>query len=84
MKLNKSTTVLLNVVLILLVAIMLKNLLSFPKTLFAGGSPQYKVVKDLSNNPETRLEKTLNNMAKEGWRFHSLYPTSTWLLVFEK
>jgi len=68
MKLNKSTTVLLNVVLILLVAILFKNLLSFPKSLHAQDSVRYQVFFYHSVvNPLTLL----NDMAKQGWHYHS-------------
>jgi hypothetical protein len=67
MKLNKSTTVLLNVVLILVVAILVKNLFSIPKPLYGGNAVQYRTVEfdDIYANPSAML----NEAAKQGWRF---------------
>lgn len=67
MKLNKSTTVLLNVVLILLVAILLKNLLSSPKPLYGGAAVQYKTVAFYGGSDPAPV---LNEAAKQGWRYY--------------
>jgi len=85
MKFSKLTTVLLNVVLILFIAILFKNLLSSPKTLAAGVSVQYTVIKEEGSFAGDRmksLEFQLNEMAKQGWRLHSIDGRS-WL-IFEK
>ena len=72
MKLNKSTTILLNLVLVLVVAILFKSL--FPtKALYAADNPRligqfdhYKVV----SPREGYLQYQLNEMVKEGWTFY--------------
>ena len=99
MKLGKSTTILLNAVLILLVAILLKSLITIPKNLYAQSNITYKIIyyedeiglaamKEGTVSWEkrhTRFEEPLNKLAEEGWRFHSDIKMSGYtLLVFER
>jgi Domain of unknown function (DUF4177) len=84
MKFNKSTTVLLNVVLILLVVILVKTLLSAPKPLYGGAAVQYKTVVCVPSEDQVDV---LNEMAKQGWRYHSQIAyggNHSCFLVFEK
>ncbi len=99
MKLNKSTTILLNAVLILLVFILMKSLIAIPKDLYAEGSHKYKVIyyedeislaamKEGAVTWEERLTKfetPINQVAEKGWKFHSDIKMSGYtLLVFER
>ena len=77
MRLTKSTTILLNVVLVLLALLLIKSLITLPKNLYANNSFEYSVT-TLSIGPSSRDEQNqafsdlLNNKAKEGWKFHSV------------
>lgn len=73
MKLNKSTTILLNIVLILFIALLVKFLIVVPKDVYAKANVEYKVVN--WSGERTRKEQAqgheawLNSLAKEGWKF---------------
>lgn len=99
MKFSKSTTILLNAVFILLIVILLKSLITIPKDLYAQGNYKYKVIyyedeiglaamKEGTVSWEkrhTRFEAPINQLAEEGWRFHSDIKMSGYtLLVFER
>ena len=99
MKLSKSTTILLNAVLFLLIVILLKSLITIPKDLYAQDSYKYKVIyyedeiglaamKEGAVSWEerhTRFEEPINKLAEQGWRFHSDIKMSGYtLLVFER
>ena len=69
MKLSKSTTILLNVVLVLLIVFLFKSLIAIPKSVYANPGYSYKL-HDLAagENPEI----IINQYAKQGWRLHSV------------
>ena len=74
MRLTKSTTILLNVVLVLMALLLLKSLITLPNELYANNSVEYSV----KINPykdwvsvSTSLTKFFNEQAKEGWKYHS-------------
>jgi hypothetical protein len=65
MKLQRSTTVLINVVLILIIVMLAKSIVGVPKNVYAATPTEYKVVRtDVS-----QTEKILTDSTKEGWRF---------------
>ena len=73
---QKSTRLLLNLVLILLVLILMKSLLSLPRHLYAAQDAEYKVVKYSKNEfvwNEEGLSRFLNVNTKQGWRYHSMH-----------
>jgi hypothetical protein len=91
MKHTKLTTVLLNVALILVVAILFKSLLSFPKPLSAGVSVQampagvpgkYVTVLVTGSDPEMALNKA----ARNDLQFVGIFPngTSSAYLIFTR
>lgn len=71
MKLNKSTTILLNAVLLLVMAFLLKAIVSTPPQLHAAANAEYLVVQDTARNDSAELQKILNGYASQGWKFHS-------------
>ncbi|MDH5466596.1 MAG: hypothetical protein OEY25_04185 [Candidatus Aminicenantes bacterium] len=99
MKFDKSTKILINLILVLLVVFLLKSITAVPKKLYAQGHYQYKIVhyedevslaamKEGAVTWEERLfryEVPFKNMAEEGWRFHSDIKIGNYtLLVFER
>ena len=78
MKLNKSTTILVNVLLILIIAVLIKSLVITPRSLQASSVPEYLAIPfqnlALSDWAQTgSLTNFLNIKAKEGWRLHSVF-----------
>lgn len=99
MKFDKSTKILINLVLILVIAFLLKSIIAVPKNLYARNGIEYKVViyEDQINlamqkegavsyeNRHTRYETPLNEIAAKGWTFHSHIKVAGYtLLVFER
>ena len=77
MKLSKSSTILLNLVLILAMALLVKSLLNFPKSLYAQSSNVEYSVESLQSQPGASVEagsisSLLNAKAKDGWKYHSV------------
>ena len=67
MKPSRSTTVLINVILILLVALLVRMLVTAPASAGAAQAREYKVVAYPSTGQN--VEQMLNAQAQEGWRF---------------
>jgi len=65
MKLHKSSTVLINVALALLIVILAKSFIGFPKNANAAPPVEYKVV----HTNLVQSEAMLNKFTTEGWRF---------------
>lgn len=99
MKVDKSTKILINLILVLLVVFLLKSITAVPKNLYAQGNHQYKIIyyedevglaamKEGAVSWEkrhSRFEAPLNKLAEEGWRYHSDIKMSNYtLLVFER
>lgn len=63
MKLSKSTTILINVVLVLLIAILIKSFIAFPKSANAAPIKEYQVV----NCQPRDTQGILNAESKKGW-----------------
>jgi len=99
MKFDKSTKILINLVLILVIAFLLKSTIAVPKNLYAQANYEYKIIwyedevgmamqKEGAVSYEkrhTRFEEPLKRLAEEGWRFHSDIRVSGYtLLVFER
>lgn len=99
MKFDKSTKILINLVLILVIAFLLKSIIAVPKNLYAQANFEYKIIwyedevgmamqKEGAVSWEkrhTRFEEPLRRLAEEGWRFHSDIKVSGYtLLVFER
>ena len=90
MKVNKPTTILLNVILILLVALLIKTLIAFPKSAYGQKGPseymiQYKSGYGIPGEEREEAKAAqdfMNMMAKKGWRYHSEF-SERWI-VFER
>jgi len=84
MKLSKSTTILVNVALVLLVAFLAKALITGPQTAGAAQSREYKVVPYPSTGQN--VEQMLNTNAQEGWRFVFAFEfgRAPYSLIFER
>jgi flagellar basal body-associated protein FliL len=83
MKLHKSTTILINVALVLLIIILAKSFIGFPKNANAASPGEYKVV----HTNLVQVETMLNNLTKEGWHFFTWglwTPGPNVSLVFER
>jgi hypothetical protein len=84
MKLSKSTTILINVALVLLIAILVKSLIAIPKNVSAAANKEYSVV----GYPSTgqNVEQMLNEKANEGWNFIFAYQfgPGRYSLIFER
>jgi hypothetical protein len=65
MKLNKSTIILLNVMLILIVVLLVKSIIFEPKNLYAAKNFEYKTIRFGSRSAEASL---LTEEGKNGWR----------------
>ena len=84
MKLSRSTTILINVALVLVIAILAKSFLAFPNNVTAAANKEYAVV----GYPSTgqNVEQMLNGKALEGWRFVFAYQfgPGRYSLIFER
>ena len=67
MKLSRSTTILVNVTLVLLAALLVKGLVAVPASAGEAQSREYKVMPYPSTGQN--VEQMLNAQAQEGWRF---------------
>jgi ABC-type uncharacterized transport system permease subunit len=84
MKLSKSTTILLNVILVLIIALLVKSAIASPKHAYAQGSTySYKLASVGPTQEEilqtgrptpniTQVEEKLNAFARDGWKLHSI------------
>jgi hypothetical protein len=79
MKFNKSTTILLDVVLFLLIVLLVKSIITMPKSVYASSRFTYKIVDVFGSNSEAEVR--INRYANEGWRLHS---TSGETAIFER
>lgn len=84
MKLSRSTTILVNVALILLVALLAKALLTAPARAGAAVAREYKVVAYPSTGQN--VEQMLNEYANDGWRFVFAFEfgRAPYSLIFER
>lgn len=84
MKSSKTTIVLVNVALVLVIAILVKALLVVPNNVSAAEFKEYSVV----GYPSTgqNVEQMLNEKAKEGWEFVFAYQfgPGRYSLIFER
>jgi hypothetical protein len=87
-KLNKSTTFLLNVILVLFIVFLVKSLLIHPKEAQAGAGTEYLfTVYDPGGATKIALTETLNKFAQEGWKLHTYQrdlQTGNHLFIFER
>lgn len=86
MKWSKSTRILVNVVLILVIAILIKSLVTAPRILRASPIPEYLAVPYRTDifvpTAQTgSLTNFLNVKAREGWRLHSVLDNR---IIFER
>ena len=90
MKLNKLTPILINVLLVLCVAVLLKFLFNFPKAASAATQKSYQVVafdpRDylMESDRPKNLQKILNEKGAAGWTFVSTIEGSKFWLIFEQ
>jgi len=84
MKLSKTTTLLINVALVLLVAILVKTLIAAPGSARAAQSREYKVVPYPSTGQN--VEQMLNDNARDGYRFVFAFEfgRAPYSLIFER
>jgi hypothetical protein len=84
MKLSKTTTFLINVALVLVIAILVKSLIAVPNSVNAATNKEYSVV----GYPSTgqNVEQMLNEKALEGWSFVFAYQfgPGRYTLIFER
>lgn len=83
MKLNKSTTILLNVVLFLLVVLLVKSIITIPKSVYANAGIRYEIVGVVGKN----AQQALNVHAQSGWKLNSYsydFDHDTHYFVFEQ
>jgi hypothetical protein len=71
MKLAKSTTILINVVLLLLIAVLVKSFVATPKSAVAGINKEFMVFRGDAVAPANA--DILKKYAGEGWRFIFAY-----------
>jgi len=96
MKLTKSTTILLNVVLVLIIALLVKFVIVSPKNVYAQGSsfsykfayvgPTQEEIQQTGRptaSPE-QLEQKINAIAQEGWKLHSISLVGSYIAIFER
>jgi len=86
MKLNKTTKILVNVLLVLVIAILVKSLVTASQNLQASSVPEYLAIDfqnlGLSNFAQTgSFTNFLNAKAKEGWMLHSVFYSG---IIFER
>jgi ABC-type uncharacterized transport system permease subunit len=84
MKLSRSTTILFNIVLFLLAALLVKGLVTAPASAGAAQTREYKVVPYPSTGQN--VEQMLNANAQEGWRFVFAFEfgRAPYSLIFER
>ena len=85
MKFDKFTKVLINLVLILLIALLLKSLIIAPKDVYAKSNLEYKLVSWTGRSDDEKEgrehEALINQFAKQGWR---LFESSGAHYIFER
>jgi len=84
MKLSKGTRILVNIALVLVIAILVKTLVTVPAAAGAAQSREYKVVPYPSTGQN--VEQMLNANAQEGWRFVFAFEfgRAPYSLIFER
>jgi len=84
MKLSRSTTILVNIVLVLLVALLVKGLVTAPASAGVAQSREYRVMPYPSTGQN--VEQMLNAQAQEGWRFVFAFKfgLGPYSLIFER
>ncbi len=84
MKLSRSTTILVNIALVLVVALLVKALIAVPSTAGAAQAREYKVVAYPSTGQN--VEQMLNEYAGDGWRFVFAFEfgRAPYSLIFER
>lgn len=84
MKLSRSTTILVNIALVLVVALLVKALITVPSSAGAAQAREYKVVAYPSTGQN--VEQMLNEYAGDGWRFILAFEfgRAPYSLIFER
>ncbi len=84
MKPSRSTRILINVALVLLIAILVKALITVPTSAGAAQSREYKVIPYPSTGQN--VEQMLNDNARDGWRFVFAFEfgRAPYSLIFER
>jgi hypothetical protein len=84
MKNPRWTNILVNVALVLLIAILVKTLVTVPRSAGAAQSREYKVVPYPSTGQN--VEQMLNEHARDGWRFVFAFEfgRAPYSLIFER
>ena len=84
MKFPRSTTILVNFALVLVVALLVKALIAVPSSAKAAQSREYKVVAYPSTGQN--VEQMLNEYAGDGWRFVFAFEfgRAPYSLIFER
>ncbi len=81
MKLSKSTTILINVALVLLIAILVKSLIAVPKSVSAEQTKEY-LVKTVAGAKEA--QQVLSELAQQGWTFTFAWYNGKTVLIMER
>jgi ABC-type uncharacterized transport system permease subunit len=96
MKLAKSTTILLNVALVFIMALLVKSILASPKNAYAQGSTFSYKLADIGPTQEEiqrtgrptptpmQVEEKINAFAQEGWRLHSVVSAGKYIAILER
>jgi hypothetical protein len=83
MKISKSTTILVNVVLVLLIAILVKSLIAAPRSAVAGINKEFMIYR--GDMQATANAEILKKSVDEGWRFVFAYTQNDVpCFIFEK
>jgi hypothetical protein len=84
MKFSRSTTILVNIALVLVVALLVKALITVPSSAGAAQAREYKVVAYPSTGQN--VEQMLNEYAGDGWRFVFAFEfgRAPYSLIFER
>jgi len=84
MKLSKGTRILVNIALVLVIAILVKTIVTVPAAAGAAQSRVYKVVPYPSTGQN--VEQMLNEHARDGWRFVFAFEfgRAPYSLIFER
>jgi hypothetical protein len=83
MKLSKSTSILINVALVLLIAILAKSLIAFPPSAGAATKKEYRsqpVSEDCWKNGE--FVGTLSSLVSQGWSLYSTFYSTMMRTIF--
>jgi len=83
MKINRSTTILLNCLIVLLIMILLKSILIFPGSARADLNNKYMVIQAVDTKAST-LRGVFSQIKDEEYEFVCFHPTNPTIMIFKK